>query len=95
LDFATSVGRFGSNRIEEDSPNRGDSVSRGTAADLAASIESDFLALVQTLGRAAAFYGTTAQGMSAGLALAAATQGLSLAGRLIEATAASDGSSGN
>jgi hypothetical protein len=95
LDFATSVGRFASKRIEEDPIKPKGSVSRRTPADLAASIETDFLALVQTLGHAAAFYGTTPEGMSVRLALAAATQGLNLAGRLVAASAAGDGSSQN
>lgn len=95
MDFATSVGRFASKRIEEDPIRPEGSVSGGTSADLAASIETDFLALVQTLGRAAAFYGTTAEGMRVRGALASATRGLKLAGRLVAASATRDGSSKN
>ena len=87
MDFARSVVRSGCNsgRILEDRANPERSSSTGKAVDLAASIECDFRALVEILGRAAAVYGGTAEGAQARVALAAATQGLALAAQLVDA----------
>jgi hypothetical protein len=88
VDFARSVVRSecDSGRILEDRANPARSSSTAKAVDLAASIECDFRALVEILGRAAVSYGATAEGVQARVALAAATQGLVLAGRLVNAT---------